>query len=56
MSLLLLSARWAFAAVQMAQAVANNALGVFICTVSDAFNMPFLFQNNVYQNNWALRK
>ena len=56
MSLLLLSARWAFAAVQMAQAVANNALGVFICTVSDAFNMPFLFQNNVYQNNWAHRK
>ena len=56
MSLLLPDFRWAFAAVQMVQAVANNALGVYICIVSDAFNMLFLFQNNVYQNNWALRK
>ena len=23
--------------------------------MSDAFNMPSLFQNNVFQNNWALR-
>ena len=56
MPILLLSASWALAAVQMVQAVANNAFGVSICIVSDAFNMPLLFQNNVYQNNWALRK
>ena len=39
----------------MVYARANNALGVFICTMSDAFNMPPLFRNNVFQNHWALR-
>ena len=45
----------AFAAFQMVhQTRSNNALGVFICIMSDAFNMPSLFRNNVFQNNWAL--
>ena len=50
-----LDSLWAFAAFQMVQARTNNALGVFICIMSDAFNMPSLFQNNVFQNSWALR-
>ena len=39
----------------MVQARSNNALGVFISIMSDAFNMPFLFQNNVFQKSGALR-
>ena len=39
----------------MVQTKTNNALGVFICIMSDAFRVPSLFQNNVFQNNWALK-
>ena len=46
---------WTFAAVQMVQARTSDALGVFICIMSDAFRVPSLFQNNVFQNNWALK-
>ena len=46
---------WTFTAVQMVQARTSDALGVFICIMSDAFRVPSLFQNNVFQNNWALK-
>ena len=39
----------------MVQTRTSDALGVFICIMSDAFRVPSLFQNNVFQNNWALK-
>ena len=55
LSIFVLNSLLAFAALEMAQARTNNALGVFISIMSDAFNMPFLFQSNVFQKTGALR-